>query len=254
MVVDYDNELRQPTIIHQQFIQTLDKQVKHWLTRSPILQTVHYLANERLQQWQEQQQGMLVTSIGRLTDQKALLLRQPYQDGSLLSALLTSLDEQQGRMIILGSGDKDIELEFMQLMAQHDNLLFLNGYADSIADHLYQQGQLFLMPSSFEPCGISQMLAMRAGQPCLVHAVGGLKDTVLHNVNGFSFHGATLVEQTDALYIQFNASLSLIKQDPQRWKTLSENAKTSRFSWQNSIEKYIHELYCLTADRCEHVA
>ena len=47
------------------------------------------------------------------------------------------------------------------------------------------------MPSSFEPGGISQMLAMRAGQLCVVHGVGGLKDTVTDNVNGFVFDGLT---------------------------------------------------------------
>ncbi len=120
----------------------------------------------------------MVTSIGRLTDQKALLLRQPYQDKTVLSVLLDDLARVNGRMIILGSGDTQIEFELMQLMASHDNFLFLNGYGQALSDQMYLHGDLFLMPSSFEPCGISQMLAMRDGQPCLVHAVGGLKDTV----------------------------------------------------------------------------
>lgn len=252
---DYPEKVAMTDLDYLSFIQIMDKQVKHWLARSEILKTVHYLANERLQQWKNQpQQGILVTSVGRLTDQKVLLLRQPFQDTTVLSALLTTLAEQQGRMIILGSGDKDIELELTQLMALHDNFLFLNGYGHAVAEHIYQQGQLFLMPSSFEPCGISQMLAMKVGQPCLVHDVGGLKDTVTHNVNGFSFHGSTLAEQKNALYNQFNQSITLFKQQPQRWSEISDNAQNSRFSWQQSIKRYIQELYCFEQAQCENVA
>lgn len=252
---DYSAGLDSPKTSYQQLIQTMNKQVKNWLCLSEVLQTVHYLASERLQQWQNQeQQGMLVTSVGRLTEQKVLLLRQPYQGKFLLSALLTDLAAQQGRMIILGSGNKDIELEFMQLMAYHDNFLFLNGYGQNISELLYQQGQLFLMPSSFEPCGISQMLAMKAGQPCLVHDIGGLKDTVKHKENGFSFHGVNLAEQADALHNQFRSAMNLFEQKPEFWEKISLNAKASRFNWQDSIELYINDLYNSVRIDSENVA
>ncbi|WP_352244219.1 glycosyltransferase, partial [Psychrobacter sp. GW208-MNA-CIBAN-0184] len=83
------------------------------------------------------------------------------------------INEHNGRLIILGSGDKELESIFTKAMARNSNLLFLKGYGQGVGDLMYQLGDLFLMPSSFEPCGISQMLAMRAGQPCLVHSVGG---------------------------------------------------------------------------------
>ncbi|NQZ38541.1 MAG: glycogen synthase [Moritella sp.] len=227
------------------FLAPAQQQVKRWLAQSAQLKTVHYLANEQINNWHSQAPftDFLVTSIGRLTDQKALLLRQPYRGKTVLSVLLDDLARVNGRLIILGSGDTRIEFEFMQLMASHDNFLFLNGYGQALSDQMYLHGDLFLMPSSFEPCGISQMLAMRDGQPCLVHAVGGLKDTVQHLENGFSFNGSSLQEQSDNLITAFNDAIKLHANNPKTWKKIADNAKSARFSWQESTKQYLDLLY-----------
>ena len=86
--------------------------------------------------------------------------------------------------------------EELELPALH-LLGLLRGYSDALARALYAAGDLFLMPSSFEPCGIGQMLAMRDGQPCLVHHVGGLRDTVLDDETGFAFSGDGLTAQAE---------------------------------------------------------
>ncbi|MFT5806720.1 MAG: starch synthase [Moritella dasanensis] len=228
------------------FLLAAQQQVKRWLSQSNTLQTVHYLANEQLNTWQNQDpfDGLLVTSIGRLTDQKVLLLRQPYQGSTVLSVLLDNLASVGGRLIILGSGDKGIEFELMPLMANHDNFLFLNGYGQSLSDQMYQHGDLFLMPSSFEPCGISQMLALRAGQPCLVHAVGGLKDTVQHLHNGFCFSGLSLAEQSHNLVGEFSNAITTYNNNTNQWSELATNARASRFTWQESTQIYLQRLYC----------
>ncbi|NQZ92031.1 MAG: glycogen synthase [Moritella sp.] len=227
------------------FLVPAQQQVKRWLAQSAQLKTVHYLANEQINNWNSQAPftDFLVTSIGRLTDQKALLLRQPYQGKTVLSVLLDDLARVNGRLIILGSGDTQIEFEFMQLMASHDNFLFLNGYGQALSNQMYLHGDLFLMPSSFEPCGISQMLAMRDGQPCLVHAVGGLKDTVQHLDNGFSFTGSSLQEQSDNLITAFNDAIKLHAKKPKAWAKIADNAKSARFSWQESTKQYLDLLY-----------
>ncbi|XQF91692.1 glycosyltransferase (plasmid) [Pseudoalteromonas espejiana] len=128
--------------------------------------------------------------------------------------------EFNGRIIILGSGEEALEEVFTKAMARNSNLLFLKGYGQGVGDLMYQLGDLFLMPSSFEPCGISQMLAMRAGQPCLVHSVGGLKDTVKHNENGFSFNAGTLSKQADSLLKCLHETLTLHKEQPKQWQKL----------------------------------
>jgi len=187
--------------------------------------------------------GPLVTSIGRLTDQKVLLLRKNIGHKDTFSELLNHLDTKNGRMIILGSGDKQIELEFTQLMAKHDNFLFLNGYGHELSEDLYLLGDLFLMPSSFEPCGISQMLALRAGQPCLVHSVGGLKDTIKHLDNGFCFNGESITEQQENLMSTFKQSLNINISNSSQWQNIVTKAKQARFNWQDSAKSYIADLY-----------
>ena len=108
---------------------------------------------------------------------------------------------------------------------------------------LYQESNLYLMPSQFEPCGISQMLAMRNGQPCLVHHTGGLKDTVEHMTTGFSFDGKT-IEDKEADFVKvFGETVDLFFNDQKTWKKICSNAKKERFTWEKSVDQYYKELY-----------
>jgi starch synthase len=99
------------------------------------------------------------------------------------------------------------------------------------------------MPSSFEPCGISQMLAMRDGQPCVVHAVGGLKDTVRDRVDGFSFTGRTLQERVDRFVQTTLGAVSMKREDPGQWNKIRENALSTRFPWSQTARAYLEKLY-----------
>ena len=99
------------------------------------------------------------------------------------------------------------------------------------------------MPSSFEPCGISQMLAMRAGQPCVVHAVGGLKDTVENNVTGFVFDGDTPKDQAENFVSTVQAALSIKRENGVHWQEICATAAALRFSWEVAANTYNQELY-----------
>ena len=114
---------------------------------------------------------------------------------------------------------------------------------DSLSDPLYSAADLFLMPSSFEPCGISQMLAMRAGQPCVVHAVGALKDTVNDGVTGFVFEGGTPAEQAKNFTDAVQRAISIRSTDKKRWQDICMNAKNERFSWDLAAKTYQQGLY-----------
>ncbi len=253
----YDSSTSASQITQEQLLITANQELLTWIARSEQLSSSHYIASQCIISWLTQikksngipdiNTGPLVTSVGRLTDQKLLLLRKDETKSgntNVLSRLLTKLAKVNGRLIILSSGDRQIALELTQLMVQHDNFLFLNGYGQGLSDAIYQSGDLFLMPSSFEPCGISQMLALRAGQPCLVHAVGGLKDTVKHLENGFCFTGNSISKQQEQLLTVFEQAINLFQEKNDTWQQLINCAQQTRFSWQESVARYVKDLYC----------
>jgi len=189
----------------------------------------------------------LLTSVGRLVAQKVSLFLQavPGHD-SAIEAMLQQLGDHS-LLILLGSGEQELEQRLAAIAAHHSSLLFLKGYAEELSDSLYNSGDLFLMPSSFEPCGISQMLAMRAGQPCVVHAVGGLRDTVIDGETGFVFEACSPIgspaEQAGAFVACVQRALRLREQDSAAWLKLRHKAAAQRFSWQFAAQAYISGLY-----------
>ncbi|MDX1606682.1 MAG: glycogen/starch synthase [Candidatus Competibacterales bacterium] len=222
----------------------LRRQVLVWAGAAPPLHSAHFVARERLAEWNDQRPDFVLTSIGRLTEQKYRLLRQRNGQGRpVLDELLNALATTNGVYVLLGSGDPEYEQFFTAAAGRYRNFLFLRGYSDALSQALYATGDLFLMPSSFEPCGIGQMLAMRAGQPCLVHHVGGLRDTVEPGTNGFAFTGDDPIEQADNLIAALQAALELQRQRPQRWQSLRQAAAAARFRWDDSVTLYIEQLY-----------
>lgn len=197
--------------------------------------------------WIEKQKGHrprnILLSVGRVAAQKVPLFLEPV-DGysSALEAILTTSGSDM-LFIMLGSGERELEDRFAEIARSNDNFLYLRGYVDSLSGPLYAATDLFLMPSSFEPCGISQMLAMRVGQPCVVHAVGGLKDTVEDGVTGFVFDGATPAEQARNFVKSANTALSIKQEKPSQWQQICSTAAAKRFSWDAAATAYREELY-----------
>ncbi len=224
------------------FLQKTSKLIRLWMSKSAVMPTVQYLADKTAQAWlASSPEGPMLTSIGRLTDQKVLILRQSLGEGTVLDQLLTSLRQRNATFVLMGSGDSQIEFELMQHMARHSNFLFINGYDQGLSDELYELGDVFLMPSSFEPCGISQMLALRAGQPCIAHSVGGLKDTIVDGYNGFLFNGDNLQQQAQNMLSAVDRALDAMDSD--KWQKMQSNSINSRFLWSESMLQYIEQLY-----------
>ncbi len=215
-----------------------------WFGDSSSINTTDYVAHQRTQQWLTSNRPRhVLTSVGRLTSQKmALLLEPTTDDRTVLDDMLESLSGK-GVFILLGSGDSELEALCRKSAAHHPNFLFLNRYAQSLSDLLFENGDVFLMPSSFEPCGISQMLAMRHGQPCIVHAVGGLKDTVADMQDGFHFSGNSVQEQANAFQQCLEKVISLRENQPDAFRTIASSAKEKRFYWSSSAKQYLDELY-----------
>ncbi len=214
-----------------------------WIGARAQVAGPHFVAHARLGELSATRPKTLLTSVGRITSQKVRLLQESAGDGRpALEGVLDALGDD-GLLIMLGSGTPALEQFLAATSARRRNLLYLCGYSDALAQALYGAGDLFLMPSSFEPCGISQMLAMRAGQPCLVHRVGGLKDTVKPGVTGFGFNGNSLVEQTDALVAALRDALTLRANHARRWQATCKAAARARFRWRSTAEACLNLLY-----------
>ena len=226
------------------FIQTLAVGVLAWTGSDSQIRAVDYVAHQRCLQWQSKDRPLhVLTSVGRLTDQKlALLLSEQDNGTTTLENLLISLQDR-GVLIVLGTGEAKLESLCQQIAARHHNFLFLNRYAQHLADTLFANGDLFLMPSSFEPCGISQMLAMRQAQPCLAHAVGGLCDTIQDGIDGFHFNGNSLAHQSSALLQRLNTVLSMRETHNENYQEISKAASSQRFEWAASAHRYLTDLY-----------
>ena len=226
----------------QRIISMLESQLRDWLKRTPENEA-HKLAMERVATMPKRRPRHLLTSIGRLVAQKATLLLHENKSGK--SALQRIADElgKNGVIIVLGSGETIFEERLLDVARRTPNLIFLCGYSESLAEPLYHAGDLFLMPSSFEPCGISQMLAMRRGQPCIAHAIGGLRDTIRDGETGFLFDGSTPDTQADAFVTTTLGALTVRTDDLIRWQDIRKAAAAQRFDWASSAKQTIESLY-----------
>ena len=214
-----------------------------WMADGKPAAWAHPIAMERLAALPDPRPGALLTSIGRVTGQKMRLFREEAGEGDSALATLLELLDDDVLFIMLGTGDLDYETFLADTAAAHPNFLFLQGYSDELSELLYRLGDLFLMPSQFEPCGIGQMLAMREGQPCVVHGVGGLKETVADDATGFVFGGATPREQAGNFVGRVRDALELRRASPGRWGEIRQAAAAMRFDWESSAAIYERTLY-----------
>ena len=175
---------------------------------------------------------MLVGAVSRLTWQKGFYL---------MMEKLSEICAMPIQVAILGSGESGIEEKMRQLEEGNEGkIAFYNGYSDSLAHRIYAASDLFLMPSLFEPCGISQLISMRYGTLPLVRETGGLKDTVTpynefdKTGNGFSFANYNSDEMVQVMY---NA-IDVYYNRPEDWKILVRNAMNTDVSWEKSAETY----------------
>ncbi len=150
--------------------------------------------------------------------------------------LLTLTDMQ---LVVLGSGDEEYENFFKELQANFPDKVGLRiGFIPDMARKIYAGSDLFLMPSKSEPCGLSQMVALRYGTIPIVRETGGLKDTITDSGdgkgNGFTFKSYDAYDMFDAI----RRSLAAYS-DKEYWNKLVERALKCDNSWGKSAREYI---------------
>lgn len=164
--------------------------------------------------------------------------------GLVEQVLWQMMEYDNVQLVILGTGDPKFEELFRNAQNMYPHKLSVHMYFDAeLAQQIYAGSDLFLMPSLYEPCGLSQIMAMRYGTVPIVRETGGLRDTVKSynehsgEGNGFSF---AFVNAHDMLYT-IRRAVSFFH-NPQHWEKIQKNAMTSDFSWKHSAKEYV-ELY-----------
>ncbi|TRZ44204.1 glycogen synthase [Robertkochia solimangrovi] len=213
-----------------------------WLQEHNKKYKADFLAHtgNKISNLMEQGPAFTCCSVARLTEQKFFFF---MEDPGIMRAMLEKLKQVNGVYIVLGTGAPEYEELFREISYEYENFIFINGQSEDIIDSLYLESNLYIMPSLFEPCGISQMLAMRNGQPCFVHNTGGLKDTVKHLKTGFCFDGQNFEEKKNNLVEVFSNAVDLFFEEKEIWKHIVQTCKKQRFSWEDSVEKYYSQLY-----------
>ncbi|RPJ29337.1 MAG: glycogen synthase [Chloroflexi bacterium] len=142
------------------------------------------------------------------------------------------------QLVLLGAGDPNLEVAAKKLQEElPERVSVETRYDAKLARQIYAGSDIFLMPSRYEPCGISQMIAMRYGSVPLVRAVGGLHDTVTDSETGFVFIDTKVKSFNDALRRALN-----LHPYHSRWMNLQLAGMVQDFSWSNSASKYL-EVY-----------
>ena len=175
----------------------------------------------------------LVVSIGRLTDQKGL---------GLVRYSMDYLMERGVQVIILGTGDHDHEEAFKYFQSKYPGQMCARIAFDNALSHrMYAGGDILLMPSEFEPCGLSQMIAMQYGTLPVVRETGGLRDSVqAYNQftgegTGFSFANMNADEMAGCL---MNAC-EIFWTQPEAWANIQQQAMATDFTWRRAANDYM---------------
>lgn len=177
----------------------------------------------------------LLGFVGRLVEQKGIDL--------ILDALPELLSERI-QIVFLGQGDENHQLALQKLASHHPRQVGLSiNYDEGLAHGIQAGADIFLMPSRFEPCGLTQLYALRYGTVPIVRHTGGLSDTVVDateaNLRCGAATGFAFAEPApSALLAAIQRALALYAQ-PSRWRELALTGMKQDFSWQASAKTYL---------------
>lgn len=178
----------------------------------------------------------MIGLVSRLTEQKGL---------DLINYCIEGICDENTQLVVIGTGDSQYENMFRHYAWKYPDRISANiCYSDQLARKLYAAADAFLMPSQFEPCGLTQLISFRYGTVPIVRETGGLKDTVEpfneyeHTGDGFSFANYN----GDELLKTVNYSKFVFFEKKVDWNKMVERGMQKDYSWGHQKEKY-QELY-----------
>ncbi|EKD76359.1 MAG: glycogen synthase [uncultured bacterium] len=209
--------------------------IQHYSIRSLTRRTLNKVWLQKRLNFTSNPQIPLLGIVSRVTDQKGF---------ELLLDVIPKLKSWKVQCVIAGVGDKRIEKALKRIQRLNKKWFYFHHTFDiKFSQRIYAGSDMFLMPSYYEPCGLSQLIAMRYGSVPIVHATGGLKDTVSNGHTGFAFAPATADKFAEAI----NTAVKIYRTKPKRWLEYVKTGMTTDHSWNKSASEYIklyhHLLY-----------
>lgn len=169
----------------------------------------------------------LICVVSRITPQKGL---------ELVDEVLDDLVDMGAQFVILGSGQEKIEKIFIKAEKEHPKEIAAEMQFDAnFAQTIYAGADMMLMPSRFEPCGLSQIIAMRFGTIPIVRQTGGLADTVKDGYTGFVFRHY----DKNAFLWAIRRAVDVFYNQKDYWRKMQIRGMNKDFSWKTSAKKYI---------------
>ncbi|MGI6109079.1 MAG: glycogen synthase GlgA [Eubacteriaceae bacterium] len=174
----------------------------------------------------------ILAIITRLVDQKGI---------DLIMGVIHDILQMDIQFIVLGTGDADYENKLKEVAYSYpDKMRAIIDFNEDLSRKIYAGADMFLIPSKFEPCGLTQMIAMRYGTIPIVRETGGLKDSVQYynNIsgegNGFSFK---TYNAHDMLFT-IQKAVGMYYDQPDQWKHLMDNAFNTHYDWRLAADIY----------------
>ncbi len=187
----------------------------------------------------------LIGMVGRLSNQKGL---------DLVDYVITDIMRQDVQLVVLGMGEGRYFNLFSWAEQEYKGRVAARFTMDhALAHKIYAGTDMFLMPSQFEPCGLSQMIAMRYGSVPIVRETGGLRDTVLSynefngEGNGFTFFNYNAHDMLHTI----ERGVGYYREHGDVWKTLQERGMKGDYSWSHSAKEYVRLYESLFAAKQE---
>lgn len=171
----------------------------------------------------------LLGIASRLVSQKGL---------DIVADALEKIIDLGYQVVLLGTGDPQLEFMFSERNKRGDltkNYRAILKFSEELARKIYASSDMFLVPSRYEPCGLTQMIAMKYGSVPIVRDVGGLHDSVEEGKTGFVFYDLSQKGLLDAL----GRALVKYTQDKPGWKKMVLNGMNEDFSWDSSAKQYV---------------
>lgn len=180
----------------------------------------------------------LMVVVSRLTEQKGM---------DLLLAVLPAILGLGAQLAVVGTGDRALEEAFAAAAQAHPDQVAVHiGYSEPLAHRLMAAGDMLLLPSRFEPCGLTQFYAFRYGTVPIGHVTGGLADTLIDTSYDSLITGtanAFVFEHGNAGAFQWAVERAVgLHADPEKWHRIVESGLAQDFSWNRSAKRYL-DLY-----------